>query len=60
MANDHELTPEQLETVSGGCLAIPALIALFDLGLAIGVGGLSPTSVTDGMKAILNGEVGLK
>jgi hypothetical protein len=52
---DHELTPEQLEPVSGGCLAaIPALIGLFDLGLAIGTGGVSPTGVTGAMETLLN------
>jgi hypothetical protein len=57
MTKDHELTPEQLETVSGGMVAGLMAIA-FAMGFGVSMGALgedhTPTNISNGIMNLLN------
>jgi len=63
MTKDHELTPDQLEAVSGGLIAGLMAIA-FATGFGVSMGALgtdsTPTNITNMVMAIMNGQGGFK
>jgi hypothetical protein len=53
MTTDHELTPEQLEAVSGGLIGLGIAAFYAALGLFVGEDH-TPTNISNGVMTLLN------